>query len=92
MIIYQFKCRDYIFKLLYSIAKTTKKHDLSPYTAISALWGSTDNYAMAFAPYFSDLSNSFPSSNLLNSSSGGSIFFSCSLMDVEYTLFKSLCL
>lgn len=49
MIIHQFKCRDYIFKLLHSIAKTTKKHDLSPYTAIRALWGSTDNYAMAFA-------------------------------------------
>ena len=78
MIIHQFKCRDYIFNLLHSIAKTTKKHDLSPYTAIRALWGSTDNYAMAFAPYFSYLSNSFPSSNLLNSSSGGSIFFSFS--------------
>ena len=33
MIIHQFKCRDYIFNLLHSIAKTTKKHDLSPFAA-----------------------------------------------------------
>ena len=29
--------------------ETAKKHDLSPYKAIRALWGSTDSYAMAFA-------------------------------------------
>ena len=34
---------------LHSIVETAKKHDLSPYKAIRALWGSTDSYAMAFA-------------------------------------------
>ena len=37
------------FLELHSIVETAKKHDLSPYKAIRALWGSTDSYAMAFA-------------------------------------------
>ena len=54
------KCRDYMLNFrselgtaasleLHSIVETAKKHDLSPYKAIRALWGSTDIYAMAFA-------------------------------------------
>ena len=38
-----------VFLELHSIVETAKKHDLSPYKAIRALWGNTDSYAMAFA-------------------------------------------
>ena len=37
------------FLELHSIVETAKKHDLSPYKGIRALWGSTDSYVMAFS-------------------------------------------
>lgn len=37
------------FLELRSIVETVKKHDLSPYKGIRALWGSTDSYVMAFS-------------------------------------------
>lgn len=43
------KFRDEQSARHHSIVETAKKHDLSPYKAIRALWGSTDSYAMAFA-------------------------------------------
>ena len=37
------------FLELHSIVETVKKHDLSPYKGIRALWGSTDSYVMALS-------------------------------------------